>query len=447
MLYYAPAAETRSPMCVGPVPHSKLQTPRSAFRVPHSKFRIQELPMPRPAVLDDVRRAEVLALASHGFSRRAIADYVDCAPNTIANTAERDPAFGQQLRLARSKFVCRNIEVIQRHAAMSPKHSTWLLERLDPEKFARRSPYSITPAQLTRHFQTWTKAMIAAVPPEARIAVAQTATLLAATHLPLILHADAPDAPADDDTQPPGAHDVTFANDSADGAPAVPPSPTTNSAVPPVPADSASSVPPAPAGGDRCVAPAPSGPRTNIAVPPAVGVRSPAPAVPPTTVPPTTSPPIPLRTPSSALPTSSASILHSTYMNLLSALLLVGLVGAHALSLASHAPPAAGTVVIERNPPHVMPSAVKNPWGADFAIVRFDDSPAPPPTAGNPSLARPANPIEQSIAVASGEPNRVTEQKPPDVPLRCSRTPANPSRHALPREQAEWSGRAVHVPL
>jgi hypothetical protein len=316
--------------------------------------------MPRPAVLDDVRRAEVLALASHGFSRRAIADYVDCAPNTIANTAERDPAFGQQLRLARSKFVCRNIEVIQRHAVQSPKNATWLLERLDPEKFARRSPYSITPAQLTRHFQTWTKAMIAAVPPEARVAVAQTASLLAATHLPLILHADAPDAPADDDTnlpgtdlpgtentqppgaestQPPGADDVTAANDSADGAPAVPP------------------VPP--------------GPTTNIAAPPAVGVRSPAPAVPPTT-----SPPSPLPTPSSALPTFSGptvSTLHATVMKHLSKRLLVVLVGVFVSALASHALSAAATVVIERNPPHVMPSAVKNPCqapdGSAFLVV------------------------------------------------------------------------------
>jgi hypothetical protein len=200
--------------------------------------------------------------------------------------------------------------------------------------------------------------MIAAVPPEARVAVAQTASLLAATHLPLILHADAPDAPADDDTdlpgtentQPPGTDDVTSANDSAARVTAVPPVPADGNT--PVPAARASAVPP--------VA---SGATTNIAAPPAVGVRAPATAVPP--VPP---PPPSLPTPSSALPASSASILHSTYMNLLSALLLVGLLGAHASSPASHASsPAsharspAATVVIERDPPHVMPSALKNP--------------------------------------------------------------------------------------
>jgi hypothetical protein len=384
MLYYTPTAETQPPMGVGP------------FRIPNSAFRIQELPMPRPTVLDDVRRAEVLALASHGFSRRAIADYVDCAPNTIANTAERDPAFGQQLRLARSKFACRNIEIIQRHAVQSPKNATWLLERLDPEKFARRSPYSITPAQLHRHFQTWTKAMIAAVPLEARTAVAQAASQLAATHLPLILHADAPDAPADDDTnlpgtdlpgtentqppgaentQPPGADDVTFANDSADGAPAVPPvppSPTTNIAVPPVP----------------------SGPTTNIAVPP------------------TTSPPSPLPTPRSALPASvtpnsalptssgpTVSTLHATVMKHLSKRLLVVLVGVFVSALASHALSADATVVIERDPPHVSTSAVKNP--CQPVAPRTVASDALPRTALPPAALPPA----MLAASSPGSPN------------------------------------------
>jgi hypothetical protein len=37
------------------------------------------------------------------------------------------------------------------------------------------------------------------MPPRQQVVVAQTASLLAATHLPLILHADAPDAPAADD--------------------------------------------------------------------------------------------------------------------------------------------------------------------------------------------------------------------------------------------------------
>jgi hypothetical protein len=341
--------------------------------------------MPRPAVLDDLRRAEVLALASHGFSRQAIADFADCDLEVIEQAAQRDPAFGQQLRLARSKFVCRNIEVIQRHAAMSPKHSTWLLERLDPEKFARRSPYSITPAQLHRHFQTWTKAMIAAVPPEARVAVAQTASLLAATHLPLILHADASDAPADDGTNLPSADDVTSANDLADGAPAVPPTAVQPTAVQPT------TSPPNPLRTPHSALPASSAPTTS----PPPSLPTPNSAL-PASSPPTTSPPSPLPTPRSALPVSTASILHSTYMNLLSALLLVGLVGAHAPSPAIHAPSPVATVVIERDPPHVMPSALKNPCqapdGAASSVV---------PAFGRAGLAGRA-----SSASRTGHPSR-----------------------------------------
>ena len=90
------------------------------------------------AILDDVGRAEVIALTTHGLSRAAVADYAGCDLELIENTARLDPTFGQQLRLARARFVCRNIEIIQRHAAQCPKNANWLLERLHPEQFAKR---------------------------------------------------------------------------------------------------------------------------------------------------------------------------------------------------------------------------------------------------------------------------------------------------------------------
>ena len=47
----------------------------------------------RPPALDEFKRREVLALLAHGVSRRAAADYVDCAPNTILNAFRGDEAF------------------------------------------------------------------------------------------------------------------------------------------------------------------------------------------------------------------------------------------------------------------------------------------------------------------------------------------------------------------
>jgi hypothetical protein len=301
--------------------------------------------MPRPPVLDDVRRAEVLALATYGFSRRAIANYVGCAPNTIANTAERDPDFALQLRRSTQHFVCRNIENVQRHAMQSPKSSLWLLERLQPDQFARRSPHSITPAQLNRKFQSWVKALVAAVPPDAQTAVAQAASELAAQHLsnldddPPDTDEQADDLPSDDipsddipsDDIP--SDDIPSDDIPSDAQPSVghsSPAAATPAAtnpratgVPPVPRDGATSTPPGATG-------VPSVPRDGApSVPPVPGDRATS-APPVTSGPPSpaaTSPPaVPLPTPTSALrasATASAAISRATTAALLLLCLLL----------------------------------------------------------------------------------------------------------------------------
>ena len=51
----------------------------------------------RPPVLDKEKQEKILVLLSSGCSRRTAALYFNCDPRTIANTAQRDPAFAARL--------------------------------------------------------------------------------------------------------------------------------------------------------------------------------------------------------------------------------------------------------------------------------------------------------------------------------------------------------------
>lgn len=117
------------------------QNPEST--VPNAS--IPRCPDPRE-VLDDDRRRTILAMIASGSSRRAAARFVGCAASTITRTAQRDPDFGLQLAQA--------LDRIQRHCLglllTAAEHgqwraAAWLLERTNPDDFARRPPNTFTP--------------------------------------------------------------------------------------------------------------------------------------------------------------------------------------------------------------------------------------------------------------------------------------------------------------
>lgn len=106
----------------------------------------------RPPVLDETRRREILAIVSVGCSRRTAARYVGCAPSTIHNTAERDPQFAAQLENAESKPELTQLKNITA-AAKKPQYwraAAWVLERLNPRRYAPRGPETITRDQIAR---------------------------------------------------------------------------------------------------------------------------------------------------------------------------------------------------------------------------------------------------------------------------------------------------------
>lgn len=100
----------------------------------------------RKRILDGYKRREILAILSVGGSREMAAAYVGCCVNTIQNTADRDAKFAELLRRKEKQWEVGYLDNI-RAAARSERYwraAAWALERLNPERYARRGPEVIT---------------------------------------------------------------------------------------------------------------------------------------------------------------------------------------------------------------------------------------------------------------------------------------------------------------
>jgi vacuolar-type H+-ATPase subunit H len=103
----------------------------------------------RRPVLDEIKKREILAILSVGCSRATAAGYVGCAPNTILNTARRDPEFAEQLRRTEKRAEVEYMKSIQQ-AARQEKYwraAAWALERKNPSDYGSRRPDVLTPAE------------------------------------------------------------------------------------------------------------------------------------------------------------------------------------------------------------------------------------------------------------------------------------------------------------
>ncbi len=105
-----------------------------------------------PGVLDQQKRDKIIALLSNGSSRRIAARYVGCAASTITRTAARDPAFAEQIAAAEQNAEVEALRYI-RTAARKDRYwraAAWLLERKNPDDFARRPANIITQDHLAQ---------------------------------------------------------------------------------------------------------------------------------------------------------------------------------------------------------------------------------------------------------------------------------------------------------
>jgi hypothetical protein len=120
----------------------------------------------RPPVLDAIKKAEILALSTIGCSRQVAAQYVGCARSTIERTARRDPTFAAKLRQARTNTEIGFFKNIQKAAQKEQywRAAAWALERMMPEKYARRGPDVITVEQIAVLVSQFADVIVAEVP-------------------------------------------------------------------------------------------------------------------------------------------------------------------------------------------------------------------------------------------------------------------------------------------
>ncbi len=102
----------------------------------------------RPRALDDVKQREVCALVSAGCSLAGAARYVNCSVKTIRREAERDPAFGDQLRKSQLAAQLEPLRALRGKANTHWRAAAWLLERVDPKQFARYDSKLLTPEEV-----------------------------------------------------------------------------------------------------------------------------------------------------------------------------------------------------------------------------------------------------------------------------------------------------------
>jgi len=120
----------------------------------------------RKPVLDETKRAEILAILSVGCSRRVAARYVGCSPRTIQNTADRDPAFAQQLCKASFQTELTFLKNI-RDAAKKEQYwraAAWGLERLNPRDFAQQKPGALSPDEVLELLDRLAEMVVEEVP-------------------------------------------------------------------------------------------------------------------------------------------------------------------------------------------------------------------------------------------------------------------------------------------
>lgn len=101
-------------------------------------------------MLTEKQKQEAALVLSVGCDRETAAKYVGCAIDELVESARRDDGFAAALRKSEAGVELAHMRNIQQ-AAKDEKHwraSVWWLERLAPERFARRDAGVVTRREL-----------------------------------------------------------------------------------------------------------------------------------------------------------------------------------------------------------------------------------------------------------------------------------------------------------
>jgi hypothetical protein len=114
------------------------------------------------SILTEVKRREIFAILAVGCSRTVAARYVGCHPATIRNTAKREPEFAVALEQAESQHEIRHLTHINAAAKEGRywRAAAWALERMNPDRYARRRPNTITVQQVSEVLAQFASVML-----------------------------------------------------------------------------------------------------------------------------------------------------------------------------------------------------------------------------------------------------------------------------------------------
>ena len=122
----------------------------------------------RCGTLDKVKKDLIICLINRGASRREAAAYVKCHHTTIGRAAARDAAFAAKLSQVEMAGSLATNGMIRR-AATDPKYwraAAWMLERRNPEDYAKRAPHTFTADQVVSLLASVCSAAVKTVQPE-----------------------------------------------------------------------------------------------------------------------------------------------------------------------------------------------------------------------------------------------------------------------------------------
>lgn len=95
----------------------------------------------RPPALDDARREDLFLILRQGMSVQSAADYAGVCSRTVYRTAERDSAFADAMRKARSTGEVRLVSTIQEAVQKKDwKAAAWLLSHSYRDRYYKRQP-------------------------------------------------------------------------------------------------------------------------------------------------------------------------------------------------------------------------------------------------------------------------------------------------------------------
>jgi hypothetical protein len=136
--------------------------------LPSNPEPVSAMPRSPRETLDEKKKGKIIALLANGSSRRMAARFVGCSASTIVRTAMRDLDFARQVLEAEQNTEIDTLPSL-RIAARKDRYwraAAWLLERRNPEDFARRLPEVLTKEELHQLLDRFVESLLKDLPEE-----------------------------------------------------------------------------------------------------------------------------------------------------------------------------------------------------------------------------------------------------------------------------------------